>query len=236
MIPKIIHYCWFGKNEKPKLAKKCIDSWKKYCPDYQIIEWNEENFDMNYNDYVHYCFENKKWAYLSDYVRLIVVYQFGGIYFDTDVEVIASIDWLLNNEAFYAFENNNYVATGLGFGAVVNHLTTQKMVEEYEGFNPKKRTSFEFTGCPILNTKALLPLGLKLNGSYQMVEGALILPQDYMNPYEDVTGCLNKTTNTVSIHWYSKSALSKTVILRSKITRVLHRWFGIDCFEGIKKK
>lgn len=236
MIPKIIHYCWFGKNEKPKLAKKCINSWKKYCLDYQIIEWNEENFDMNYNDYVHYCFENKKWAYLSDYVRLIVVYQYGGIYFDTDVEVIASIDWLLNNEAFYAFENNDYVATGLGFGAVVNHLTIQKMVEEYEGFNPKKGECFEFTGCPVLNTKALLSLGLKLNGSYQMVEGALILPRDYMNPYEDVTGRLNKTTNTVSIHWYSKSALSKTVILRSKITRVFHRWFGVDCFEGIKKK
>ena len=85
MIPKRIHYCWFGKKEKPRLAKKCIESWKKYCPDYEIIEWNEDNFDINAYPYAKYCYEHQKYAFLSDFVRLMVVYQFGGVYLDTDV-------------------------------------------------------------------------------------------------------------------------------------------------------
>ena len=235
MIPKKIHYCWFGGKEKPKLAQKCIASWKKFCPDYEIIEWNEDNFDMNENAYVRYCYENKKWAFLSDYVRLAVVCREGGIYFDTDVEVIAPMDDLLQHEAFYAFENDSHVATGLGFGAEAQHVTIQKMLEEYAVFSPKAGESFAFTGCPALNTKALLPLGLKLDGTYQEVAGAVILPQDYMNPYEDATGRLNKTEKTISIHWYSKSALSRSAIIRSKITRVFHRLFGVNCFDFLKK-
>lgn len=235
MIPKKIHYCWFGGKEKPKLAQKCIASWKKFCPDYEIIEWNEDNFDMNENAYVRYCYENQKWAFLSDYVRLAVVCREGGIYFDTDVEVIAPMDDLLQHEAFYAFENDSHVATGLGFGAEANHVTIRKMLEEYAVFSPKAGESFAFTGCPALNTKALLPLGLKLDGTYQEVAGAVILPQDYMNPYEDATGRLNKTEKTISIHWYSKSALSRSAIIRSKITRVFHRLFGVNCFDFLKK-
>ena len=92
MIPKKIHYCWFGRGEKPKLARKCIESWKRYCPDFEIIEWNEDNFDVTKYAYSKYCFDNKKWAFLSDFVRLIVIYENGGIYFDTDVEVIKSLD------------------------------------------------------------------------------------------------------------------------------------------------
>lgn len=235
MIPKKIHYCWFGRGEKPKLAQKCIASWKKFCPDYEIIEWNEDNFDLNENAYVRYCYENKKWAFLSDYVRLAVVCREGGIYFDTDVELIAPMDALLEHEAFYAFENDNYVATGLGFGAEANHVTIQKMVAEYAPFSPKSGETFNFIGCPTLNTNALIPLGLKRNGAYQTVAGAVILPQDYMNPYEDATGRLNKTANTVSIHWYSKSALPKSAIVISNITRVFHRLFGVNCFDFLKK-
>ena len=92
MIPKKIHYCWFGKGQKPKLAEKCIESWKKYCPDYEIIEWNEDNFNLDTNGYTRYCYSNKKWAYLSDFVRLCVVEEYGGIYFDTDVELLKKPD------------------------------------------------------------------------------------------------------------------------------------------------
>lgn len=235
MIPKKIHYCWFGRGKKPALAQKCIASWKKYMPDYEIIEWNEDNFDMDYNDYVRYCYENKRWAFLSDYVRLIVVCQYGGVYFDTDVEVIAPIDKFLENEAFYAFESDNYVNTGLGFGAEKNHITIQKMMEEYAGFAPQKGKVFKFVGCPTLNTQALLLLGLKLNGKFQNISGAVVLPQDYMNPYEDATGRLNKTANTVSIHWYSKSALPKSSIIRSRITRVFHRLFGVNSLAWLRR-
>lgn len=236
MIPKTIHYCWFGRGEKPPLMKKCIDSWKKFCPDYEIIEWNEDNFDVNRNAYCSYCYANKKWAYLSDLVRLMVVHDNGGIYFDTDVEVVASFDGMLNNEAFYCFENNSNVATGLGFGAVKGHKTVAAMIEQYAEITADENGNMQMIGCPALNTKALLPFGLQLNGEKQTVGGALILPVEYMNPYDDPTGVLNKTENTLSIHWYSKSALDKRAVLRSKITRPFHRVFGVNCFKWLKGK
>ncbi len=132
MIPKTIHYCWFGRNPKPKLAKKCIASWKKYCPDYEIIEWNEDSFDVEQYPYAKFCLENKKYAFLSDFVRLVVIAKKGGIYFDTDVEVIKKLDGLLDYDAFYGFENDSYVASGLGFGSEKGHVTVIKMLEEYE--------------------------------------------------------------------------------------------------------
>ena len=98
MLPKIIHYCWFGRNEKPKLAQKCIESWKKQCPDYKIIEWNEDNFDIDQHPYLRWCYNHKKWAFLSDFARLLILEEHGGIYLDTDVEIIKSVDPLLKLE------------------------------------------------------------------------------------------------------------------------------------------
>ena len=230
MIPKKIHYCWFGRGEKPKLAKKCIASWKKCCPDYEIIEWNEDNFDVGKYPYAQYCLENKKWAFLSDFARLIIILEHGGIYFDTDVELIKSMDNLLNYEAFYGFENSEYVASGLGFGAEKGHNTVAKMLEEYADLR-NEDGSFEFMGCPRLNTAALVKIGLIQNGKEQVVAGAHIFPEDYFNPFDDPTGRLNLTENTYSIHWYAKSWMSKKAVLRSKLTRPLHRIFGKDAFR-----
>ena len=232
MIPKKIHYCWFGRGEKPALANKCIASWKKYCPDFEIIEWNEDNFDINYNAYTRYCYENKKWAFLSDYVRLVVIYEHGGIYFDTDVEVIKPIDKLLQLDAFMGFENDSHVATGLGFGAEANHVVLKKMLDEYEELLDGKHGVI---GCPILNTQAMVKLGLELNGKKQAVAESVVFPKEYFNPYDDPTGRLLKTKNTYSILWYSKSWMSKKAILRSKITQPFHRIFGVDCFKWLKK-
>lgn len=234
MIPKTIHYCWFGRGEKSKLAQKCIESWKKYCPEYKIIEWNEDNFDVSKYPYAKYCLENRKWAFLSDFVRLKVVCEYGGVYFDTDVELIKNIDELLKYEAFYGFESNEYVNSGLGFGSVANHKTIVTMLEQYNVLEADENGEFKMTGCPTLNTKTLVSLGLVLNGSMQEIEGAYILPVDYLNPFDDATGILRKTNNTYSIHWYSKSALSKGAIIRSKITRPLHRIFGVDCFRRFR--
>ena len=231
MIPKTIHYCWFGGKEKPKLAQKCIRSWKKYCPDYKIIEWNENNFDVHQNDYTSFLYENKKYAFLSDYVRLKVVFDQGGVYFDTDVEVIKSIDNFLKYEAFYGFENDQYVASGLGFGAEKGHITLAKMLEIYDNTQPNNDNTFPITGCPIINTNALVELGLLRNGKMQMVCNAIILPEDYLNPYDDPTGRLNKTNNTVSIHWYAKSWMSKGKIIRSTLSKPLHRLLGKDFFR-----
>ena len=235
MIPKKIHYCWFGMAEKPKLAKKCIESWKKYCSDYEIIEWNEKTFDVNVNQYTKYCYEHKKWAYLSDYVRLAVVAEHGGIYFDTDVEVIRSLEELLRNDAFFCFENKQYVASGLGFGAEAQHKTILAMLEEYHLLNFDENGDLAFIGCPILNTKALVKLGLKENGKLQNVAGAEILPIRFFNPYENSTGKLNVQKDTYSIHWYAKSALDWKAKVRSKITQPIHRIFGEDCFKRFRR-
>ena len=235
MIPKKIHYCWFGRNEKPKLAEKCIASWKKYCPDYEIIEWNEDNFDVNQYAYTKYCYENRLWAFLSDFVRLVVVFEHGGIYFDTDVEALRSFDELLQYEAFYGFENENYIASGLGFGASKNHLSLKLMIDEYLAVAPDDDGKFQMTGCPTLNTQALKRFGITVNGQKQVVNGVAVLPQDYLNPYDDATGRLNQTEHTYSVHWFAKSALSKKTILISNISRPFHRIFGKNCFDWLKR-
>ena len=223
MIPKKIHYCWFGRGEKPKLAKKCIESWKKYCTDYEIVEWNEDNFDINQNEYTKYCYENKKFAFLSDYARLMVVYKEGGIYFDTDVEVVRSFDDLLNNKAFVGFETDEYVNTGVGFGAEKNNPVIEQMIREYDKLSDGKSGTI---GCPILNTEALKKSGLKLNGQTQSLKDVTVYSAEYFNPYDAPTGRLSKSENTYSIHWYAASWMSKRKKFRSVIARPLHRLFG----------
>ncbi len=234
MIPKKIHYTWFGHGEKPKLAKKCIASWKKYCPDYEIVEWNEDNFNVNMNSYTKMCYKQKKYAFLSDYVRLLVIYEHGGLYFDTDVELIRNPDFLLNQEAFLGFEidstelQEGVVNTGEGFGAVPNSIAVKRMIEEYDILLDGNSGVL---GCPGLNTKAVLSLGLKKQKGIQYLESVTVYPSEYFNPYQSTTGALNITENTVSIHWYNGSWLNPIQQLRSKISKPLHRVFGVAIFN-----
>lgn len=230
MIPRIIHYCWFGRGEKTKLAKKCIASWKKYCPDYKIIEWNEENFDINMNGYTRMCYEQKKYAFLSDYVRLLVVAEHGGIYFDTDVELLKPIDSLLRHPAYFGFEDEKHVNTGLGFGGEAGNLIIRMMLNEYF---PLLEGTKNTIGCPQLNTQALTKVGLKLNGQNQDLEEAYIFDSTYFNPFDDATGRMNSKENTYSIHWYSKSWMSKKSIVRNKISRKFHRIFGVELIRKL---
>lgn len=236
MIPKKIHYCWFGGKELPEPAKKCIASWEKFCPDYEILRWDESNFDLDRIPYARWCYDNGKWAFLSDYVRLAVVAEQGGLYFDTDVELVKSPGELLRYEAFYGFENGSAVNTGQGFGAVAHHATVEAMLAQYLKLRPDGEGNYPLQACPALNTAALLPLGLTLGGKRQNVAGAEILPADYLNPYDDAAGRLNRTNNTVSIHWYSKSWIGRGQRLRSMLTRPFHRMFGNDCFRWLKRK
>lgn len=235
MISKVIHYCWFGRAEKPKLAQKCIESWKKYCPDFDIIEWNEDNFDVEQYPYLKWCYDHKKWAFLSDFARLLIVRDHGGIYFDTDVELLSPLDELLEYEAFYGFENDTNIATGLGFGAEKDHPTVTAMIEKYLCIVPNAEGDYPLQACPALNTQALIPMGLVLNGTKQCVAGAEILPADYLNPYDDSTGRLCCTEHTVSVHWYSKSWISPRKRMVSSVTKVFHRIFGKHCFDWLKK-
>ena len=230
MIPKTIHYCWFGRGKKPKLAQKSISSWKKFCQGFEIVEWNEDNFDVAQNQYLKNCYERKAWAFLSDYARLLVLEKHGGIYLDTDVEIVRPIDDLLEFDAFFGFETNERVNTGQGFGAIPNHPAVKAMTKIYQGLFPDANGNFLDVSCPGLNTQALLPYGLRLDGSRQTVLGAEILPSDFFCPYDDQTGKLNVTDNTYGIHWYGKSWFRKRDVLRNKLTRPLHRLFGTDFF------
>ena len=154
-IPKVIHYCWFGRGEKTELMKKCIASWKVYCPDYQIIEWNEDNFDPMFCPYAAKAYKKKRWGFLSDVARLKVVYENGGIYLDTDVELKNSIDELLDNGAWFGYGTETEINTGCGFGAEKGNWMVKKLLENYQSFSYCKRFSkFKpFEVCTILDTK-----------------------------------------------------------------------------------
>lgn len=208
MIPKIIHYCWFGHNPKSELAERCINSWKKKCPDYKIVEWNEDNFDISSCPlYVRQAFEAEKWAFVTDYVRLKVVYHYGGIYFDTDVELRKNLNRLLQYNGFFGFENGKWIATGLGFGAIKGLPLLQELMRDYEDITfIQEDKSFDKTPCPERNTKIFLKHGLRQDDSLQILDNCVkIFPSIYMCPIDYTSGKRRRSFKTISIHWYSES-------------------------------
>lgn len=207
MIPKVIHYCWFGNKPIPKMAKKCLKSWKKYCPDYEIKLWNEDNFDLNCNQYVKEAYEAKKWAFVTDYARLYIVYHYGGIYLDTDVELIQSLDSLLNEQAFgIEATPNKCIATGLGFGAEKGNSMVKEILDQYDGISFKlKDGEYDMTPCPDRNILAFEKYGYKYIDECQKINNALVLASEYLCPKDFKTGKLNKTEKTISIHHYDGS-------------------------------
>lgn len=228
MIPKKIHYCWFGNKEKGKIEKACIASWKKFCPDFEILEWNESNFDLSeVPDFVKTAYENKNFAYVSDYVCLAVLYKQGGIYMDTDVEIIRNLSGLLNSSAFFGFENNDSVNTSHMSASEIGHPCIKAMMDMYENvsfFN--EDGSKKVLGCEIIATQALEQFGLNKNGNEQLLQSNIhIYPSDYFNPYDSVTDVLNISPNTYSIHWYKMSWLSPAKRLKTKLMRPIYRLF-----------
>lgn len=201
-IPKIIHYCWFGGNPLPKSVEKCIASWKKYCPDYRIVEWNESNFDLTCCAYCEAMLEKKKWAFLSDYVRLKIVYEQGGVYLDTDVELVRSLDALVEQGAYMGFENSDRVATGLGFAAEAGHPFLRENMAYYE-----ELTHFEeLKACPHITTDLLETHGLiRDRKMLQKLAGMTVYPEDYLCPKDERSGLTAKTKNTYSIHHFDAS-------------------------------
>lgn len=177
MIPKVINYCWFGGSEKPEIVCKCIESWKKYCPEWEIKEWNESNLDIEYILFMKEAYECKKWAFVSDVARLLIVYKNGGIYLDTDVELHGSLDKLLNVGAFYFFESIRNIATGLGFGAEKGHTSVKAMLSYYENSHFVSDGKMDMRPCPAINTNALKQRyhSFSQNGCRQYVEDILIL-------------------------------------------------------------
>ena len=208
MIPKTIHYCWFGRNPKPALVKKCIRSWKEHCPDYKVVEWNEDNFVLNAAPlYVRQAYEAKKWAFVTDYVRLHVIYEYGGIYLDTDVEVIRNLDDLLNNKAYFGFETEQTVNTGHGFGAEKGSPVLQDLMEVYQNISFLTQGGvFDTLPCPERNTAALQKHGLVPNGSEQVLDGYIhIYPESFFSPKDFRTGEIHCTEDTYTIHHFDSS-------------------------------
>lgn len=250
MIPKKIHYCWFGGNPKPKLAEKCFRSWKKYCPGYEIIEWNEDNYDLSAAPlYVRQAYEAKKWAFVTDFVRLQVVCDQGGIYLDTDVELRKPLEQLLENRAWFGFEDGAHVNTGCGFGAEAGHPVLREIMEDYREIPfLLDDGSYDMLSCPQRNTGAFLRRGLRQDNSRQTLEGdVLILPSDYLNPKSWQTGEIYITENTLSIHhfnasWYAPDKQRKLkrkhrkAWLRRLPSTIGWRILGKERYEKIRKK
>lgn len=209
-IPKTIHYCWFGGNPIPESNRKFMESWKKFCPDYKIIEWNESNYDVSKNRYMREAYENKQWAFVSDYARLDIIYEHGGIYLDTDVELIKPLDDLLNLQGFAGFESDKFCAFGLGFGAIPKLPIIKELRDDYENINfIKEDGSFNRTACPIFQTEILLKKGLHQNNSLQEICGLTIFPTEYFCPKDFFSGKINLTKNTYSIHHFDASWLDE---------------------------
>ena len=232
-IPKVIHYCWFGKGEMPDLAKKCIKSWKKYCPDYEIICWNEDNFDVTKNRYTREAYAAKKWAFVTDVVRLQVVYERGGIYLDTDVELIKSLDGLLDANGFMGFDEKGIVATGLGFGAEKGNRIIGEFLKEYADIPfVLEDGSCDMTPCPDRNTATLKRLGMDTQNTDQTFMDMVFLPQEYLCPKGFYDLFAHKTKNTYSIHHYVASWTSKV----TKRTTWIKRWIGVKLYKKIYGK
>lgn len=218
MIPKIIHYCWFGRNPLPELAVKCIESWKRFLPDYEIKEWNEDNFNVNIIPYTKEAYEAKKYAFVSDYARFWILYKYGGLYFDTDVEVIKSMDDIIAKGNFMGCERDAdksgatapAVAPGLGLGVNPGLGLYKEMIELYQSLSFVNRNgSYNHKTVVQYTTEFLIKKGLNNSLDIQHIAGVDIYPKDYFCPLDYKTKVLVKTENTRTIHWYSATWISK---------------------------
>ncbi len=207
-IPKTIHYCWFGRWKKSEKIMKCIESWKKYCPDYEIIEWNEDNFDVNINNYAKKYYHKKDWAFVADYARMNVLFNHWWIYFDTDVEVIKNIDNLLFNEAFTWFQDKFSI-----WWAILWSKKWNKIIKEILDYYETKKIK---TILPnLLNRIFKRHTNLKYCENTQVIEWFSIYPKEYFYPYAyyERAQDMEITNNTYTIHHYDATWLPKIVII-----------------------
>lgn len=206
LIPKTIHYCWFGGNQIPSKYKKWMESWHKYCPDYEIIEWNESNYDIKKNKYMYQAYKAGKWGFVPDYARLDIIYNYGGIYLDTDVEIVRNLDHLLFQKGFAGFESNQHVALGLGFGAQKGHPLIKEMIDQYDKLSfINENGELNLTASPVLQTQILLRHGLKQNGEYQTVADINIYPEKMFCAKSMASRLIRCADYTCSIHHYDAS-------------------------------
>lgn len=244
-LPKVIHYCWFGGHSLPPLAEKCIESWKKFLPDYEIKRWDESNFDVSIIRYTEQAYNAKKYAFVSDYARFWILYKYGGLYFDTDVEVIKNLDNIISRGPFMGIEKVNkntglpYVAPGLGLGATPKMEFYKDIIELYNSLSfinkdgtLNTKTIVEYT------TELFYENGLKKEMNIQNVAGINIYPQEYFCPLHEVNHQkkLEITDNTYTIHWWAASWQPKSKEFFAKIKVILMKILGVKTTLWIIKK
>ncbi|GEP50377.1 glycosyl transferase [Flavobacterium noncentrifugens] len=233
MIPKIIHYCWFGGNPLPPLAEKCIASWKKFLPDYEIMEWNEGNFPIDRFIFAKQALESRKFAFVSDVSRLYALKEFGGIYMDTDVEVLKSLDDFLHLPAFSGFENDDFVPTGI-MASEKGGEWVRELLEYYDN-RPfiNADGSLEMESNTIIITKMMLEKGFVMSNTFQEKEGYVAFyPNDYFCPKSYKTGNIELTENSYCIHHFAQS----WVPMQKKWKNVLKlKVMGILGYKNVQK-
>jgi hypothetical protein len=211
MIPKIIHYCWFGGKPKPEDVKKYLASWKKLCPDYEIREWNESNFDVNENAYCREAYEAKKWAFVTDYVRLKALYEYGGIYMDTDVEIVKPLDELLIYDAFMCFETNDKVSIGT-FGSKRKTKLLKDLLNEYQQMEFKWNDAHTMTNLTVVTNLLIKKYNLKCNGkSQRLIDNIMIFPREAFIAKDYNTGLIMANETTYAVHHYAASWLPEDI-------------------------
>lgn len=226
-IPKIVHYCWFGGGAKPRIVNRCMESWRKHMKDYVIMEWNEGNFDLDSSPYVQEAYKMKKFAFVSDYVRIHALYHYGGIYLDTDVEVLKPFDDMLHHASFWGFEQGDYIATST-IGAVQGHPLIHTYLESYRN----KRFLNEDGSLNTLTnvasvTKLMQQYGLQRNGLRQDLQQlAAIYPQSFFSPYDYIHCTMLQTADTYAVHHFYKSWLPMRVRLKGAAKKAMSAMFG----------
>lgn len=229
MINKVIHYFWFGGKPMPKIALKCIESWRRILPDYEIKKWDESNFDVNIIPYTKQAAETQKWAFVSDYARYHVLYHEGGIYLDCDVEVLKPLDVFLYNKMFSGFESEKFVAPGLILGMEKHYNFGQLLIDIYSKRNfLLDDNKLDLTSVGQIFTEELIKKGLVCNNTLQVVDGIKIYPTNYFAPINPDTGDVMVTDETYTIHHYAASWVPFKQKIKMYLVRQSNRYVFFD--------
>ena len=239
MIPKIIHYCWFGNQDYPENVKKYIDSWKKYLPEYKFMLWNEKNFDYKKTVFTKQAYENKKYAFVSDYVRLYALKNYGGIYLDTDVELISNLDDILNDDLVLGYEEEDSGVASCFIGSKKNHIFINKLMDYYE-----KKSFLNSDGSYDMRPNTLIieenlksNYNIVLDGKETLLEDNIhIYTYDYFHPMSLISGKMRTTSNTKAIHWHTLSWVSwKTKIIKFIRINIFIPIFGVNSYKYLER-
>lgn len=234
-MEKKIHYCWFGRGNKPKIFYKCLKSWKKNYPDYEIIEWNEDNFDINCNEYVKDAYRCKKYAFVSDYARLKIIYDCGGLYFDTDVESLKRIDDNILKSGFFAKETQNTINTGLGFGASKNNKIIKMLMDDYNNEHFLVNGEMNLKTCVQRVSELLVNKGYNISNDNCIIDGIPVYNPEFFCGFDVKNDNYLITSNTYNVHHYSGTWLSKKDKTIMFLKRTLSKIVGIKNYEKLRK-